>query len=78
MKQVKIVDKSHIHTITCDSCDRKLGFSESITDYYLSLTCHTCENLTGASLDLYMCPPIDQQKHFCGLGCLRNWLDENN
>jgi len=58
----------------CDNCKFDLSISEGATKYRLDLICNRCPHDDSPTCDIYIIPPIDSDKHFCGLGCLKEWL----
>lgn len=69
--------------ITCDSCDCQkpilcfgLAPEEYSRGYWLCLS--TMEKpLDGPCDAVLRLPPIDCEKHFCGMVCLRSWILDN-
>lgn len=62
--------------ITCDNCKKDLNFSDGFTKYALKLSCSALPHNEGYVLDVYVYPPIENDLHFCGLGCLKKYLEE--
>lgn len=58
----------------CEHCKSDLTHSDGIAKYRLELSAKYCPHTDAPIYGLYMCPPINEDKHFCGLGCLREWL----
>lgn len=67
MKETKII---------CDYCQNDLFDEIHSYGYYLSLEVRR-HKTSGVVFDVMLIPPIDQDKHFCGLGCLKQWLDKD-
>lgn len=63
--------------IICDNCNCDLTDTEGIVAYRLNLTCEKIPNISGYTCDVMIYPPINQQLNFCGLGCLKNWINKN-
>ena len=63
--------------IECDFCKTELNKSCGVTRYRLNLSCETLLDYGGISFDVYVLPPLEGDFHFCGLGCLREWLKKN-
>jgi hypothetical protein len=59
--------------ITCDSCERDLTLTTNSIDYRLVLKSERKLCAEGAVTDMLIYPPINSDKHFCGLGCLQKW-----
>ena len=65
-----------IKTVTCDSCSRDLGSTGNSVDYRLLLTSERLPLLGSVCTDMMIYPPIESPAHFCGLACLRNWVEK--
>lgn len=63
-------------TMKCDYCNADISESKGIPNYRLHLSCSAAPDYGGISLDVMMYPPIDSPKDFCGLGCLKKWIDK--
>lgn len=61
----------------CDNCEREIGTTTNASDYILQLRNFPCEVISNAVTDMLMYPPIEKDVYFCGIGCLRTWLDLN-
>jgi hypothetical protein len=61
--------------IYCDGCRDNLSSSGNSIDYRLSLSVERIAPHEGPVTDVMRYRPIGQDCHFCGLKCLRNWLD---
>ena len=59
--------------INCDFCTRDLSVSGGAIDYRLLLKNEELPLPGNTCIDVYIKPPIDSDKHFCGLGCLVKW-----
>lgn len=67
-----------MESIICDNCFEDLSHSEGITLNYLRLVNETAPHAGGYVIDVFMVPILDQDKIFCGLGCLKRWLDKES
>ena len=67
MKDIKIV---------CDYCNKELTNTRNSIDYCLSLSSQRIPCQEGAVTDIMVLPPIEREANFCGLGCLKNWIDK--
>lgn len=59
--------------ITCDHCHQQLETCESVNGWRLRLTAESLREVGGVSIDIYILPPIDRDRYFCGVGCLAEW-----
>ena len=62
----------HIHEVRCYLCERHLNYASPYEDYYLHLSA-TQRHSDGAVFSVMIYPPIDRDKHFCGVKCLFLW-----
>jgi len=60
----------------CDNCDDDLTFSSGTTKFRLTLSSKHLPHDNSPTMDIYIYPPIECDKHFCGLGCLEQWLEK--
>lgn len=60
----------------CDFCKEELIESRGIPVYILELSTFALPDHGNTCLDVSVRPPIGSTKHFCGLGCLKNWLEQ--
>lgn len=65
----------------CDKCafcgDKNFGrINPDISDWCIVLESELLPVEGGISVDVYISPPIDGKLKFCGLGCLKHWLDK--
>lgn len=65
---------THQTEIICDFCSENLSYSEGITLNYLHLINETAPNVNGYVIDVFMEPILNEDKYFCGLGCLEKWI----
>lgn len=61
--------------ITCDGCGRDLSSTGNCEDYRLALVNEQIRSRGGVVTAMAKYPAIERDAHFCGLGCLRKWLD---
>ena len=63
-------------SILCDYCGSELIVDSSHPhNYTLELSCiDTGINTSGMVYGIYTIPLLRQSMHFCGFGCLGNWL----
>ena len=59
----------------CDYCDRTID-SPYPGSQYLLLKPLPTPNTLKISLDFMMYPILQDEKKFCGLGCLGKWLEK--
>lgn len=63
--------------ITCDSCGNDLTYTSNCIDYRLSLVNVSLGSRgAGAVTSMMVYPAIPQDADFCGINCLREWLDK--
>lgn len=60
----------------CDNCLRDLTTRGPMPGYSIRLTCRAIPNEGGAEFSTFVYPEFEGQKDFCGLGCLRSWLNK--
>lgn len=60
--------------ITCDNCAKDLSWSTNSVDWRLSLQNQQIPSHALAVTDMMIYPSIEADAHFCGLGCLQEWL----
>lgn len=72
---------SHSTEVLCDGCGADLTTTGNSEDWRLALVSqakmpwYIAEGMrSGAVTDLAIAQPIQGDKHFCGLRCLRSWL----
>lgn len=58
----------------CKYCQRDLSTCGPVMDYRLVLKCESIP-IDGATVDVYMQPPIESDLYFCGFGCLKQWVN---
>jgi hypothetical protein len=60
--------------ITCDNCDSDLTKADNHPDWRLALVNQMIEPKSFLTTAPNRCPCVDEDKHFCGLGCLEEWV----
>lgn len=60
----------------CDHCDDDLTLSRGTTKFRLTLSSTHLHHNNIATIGVYIHPPIERDYHFCGLSCLKKWLDK--
>ena len=63
--------------IHCDRCLEELTYSKGTTEYYLTLAYgrRSAERGVSAHHLVLVYPPLDGSKHFCGMACLAQWMN---
>ncbi len=62
----------------CDTCEIEL-ITESANPHKWGLVLDSMDfnvNNTGQQYAINMDPPIEEQKHFCGMRCLAEWAEQ--
>jgi hypothetical protein len=49
----------------------------NISDWYLCLKSESLSPINGVSVDVFIQSPLEEEKRFCGFGCLKKWILEN-
>lgn len=62
--------------LTCDNCDSDLTDAGRGTKYRLVLACEEIPSTSGVRTLSIVYPPLKHTHHFCGLDCLREYLEE--
>ncbi len=62
----------------CDFCNDDLTYSSGVTKYRLTLHSQHLPHDNSLTMDIYIYPPIECDKHFCGLECLSEWIEKRN
>ena len=62
--------------VECDHCKCDLTETKGVDDYSLRLVLRTIPNTGAIHIDVLVRPPIVRNMDFCGLGCLKKWLEE--
>lgn len=68
---------THESKTICDNCAKEIGFTNFEYEYYLTLSTTQCKKKSGFS---YACgnePDFYGDKHFCGPGCLKKWINDH-
>lgn len=62
----------------CAYCDdpnfRRMN--PDISDWCLLLKSENLPTKNGISIDVFIQPPLNEEKRFCGFGCLEKWTIE--
>lgn len=61
---------------TCDNCETVIGSTNYSSEYYLTLSNSAKPYAGGAVYAMAINPPIDSEKHFCNLNCLKLWIEK--
>lgn len=69
MKQIKI---------TCDNCMNDITQTDATPAYRIELQAKPMPHSTSFIHDLCVMPPIDREMYFCGVGCLKQWVNKND
>lgn len=64
--------------ITCDGCGKDLTYTGNCVDYRLALYNENIQSRGVAVTAMMKRPRIKRDAHFCGVRCLRLWLDKNH
>ncbi len=64
--------------ITCDNCEKDLTYSRGGIDYCLVLDTREYGPNSNVILAYASRPEIDETKYFCGIGCLKLWIEKNS
>ena len=62
--------------VRCDSCDRDLTYTGNCEDYCISLSNESIRSKDGVVTLMVMEPPLKSNAHFCGVGCLKTWINK--
>ena len=60
--------------ILCSFCGHDLTISSNSIDYRILLKRENIPPCDGAVTDMAVYQEIEEDKHFCGLGCLKEWI----
>ena len=62
--------------VVCDHCHETLLLADSTPKYRLTLVAEELSHKKGVSIKMiHVRPPIPEDKHFCGIDCLRYWCE---
>ena len=62
--------------ILCNQCTGDLTYSMGGYDHCLTLK-DRCYGPEGSAVsDYYMVPCLEEDKFFCGFGCLKKWIEK--
>jgi len=62
--------------VSCDSCKAEIDSTSFSAEYYLTLGNTRKPNRVGACYAMELKPPLSNEKHFCRLECLKNWIND--
>lgn len=62
----------------CDACERDITYSQGGYEHSLILYDRKYGPDSNIIITYYMYPLLDEEKIFCGFGCLKKWLGEKN
>jgi hypothetical protein len=62
--------------ITCDGCGNDLSVTSNCEDYRLALVNQRVPPASSSVTAMGACPALDKAAHFCGVNCLRIWMDK--
>jgi hypothetical protein len=62
--------------IICDGCGNDLTITSNCLDFRLALVNESVPSEGGLVTDMAAYPAIEQNTCFCGVDCLRTWLDK--
>lgn len=64
-------------SVTCDNCGNNLAVSSNCEDYRLALVNQPVPSAGGFVHSMLAYPAIEKDAYFCGVECLRAWLDKH-
>ena len=64
--------------IKCDNCGNDLTETTNSINWRLSLSNEQIPSHDGAVTDMMILQPIKKDVHFCGVGCLRVWINKHH
>lgn len=59
----------------CDNCDTDLYRSYNSIDYRITIKSERIPSRSGAVTDMNILPQIETPMHFCGIACMRKYLE---
>lgn len=63
--------------VICDNCGADLTFTSNTMDYSIRVINRQIPTHSGAVTDMYIYPPLKHNLDFCGLGCMKKWMLNN-
>lgn len=66
-----------IRRVTCDQCDCDLTETDNSIDYRLDLINTRIPSKGGLVTLMMIHPHLDRDHHFCGVSCLKKWVELN-
>lgn len=64
--------------VTCDACGGQLSDAGAMPTYALVLSSFAVPNSGNIVFSVAVQPHISRDRHFCDLGCLDDWRDDEN
>jgi len=64
-----------MENICCSSCGHDLNASNNSIDYRILLKSEKIPPCNGLVTNMMVYPEIEEDKYFCGLDCLMEWLE---
>ena len=63
----------------CDFCNSDLTHDHGCDAYKLTLSCERLPVNPESQIryDVLICPILNCDYHFCGLGCLKKWVEKD-
>lgn len=59
----------------CDLCKRDLSITSNCIDFRISIQSEKIPVQNGAVTLMHIEPPLDGPIHFCGVGCMKKYLE---
>lgn len=69
-----VIDNMQTLKIECDSCNGDLTTTTNCVGYRLALKTERIPTLGGYVTLAHIAPYLDRDYHFCGVGCLTEWI----
>lgn len=61
-------------TIICDFCNLDITVSSGARSFRIFLASQSIPHAGGIVLDVAIPDPLPQDKHFCSMKCLKEWI----
>lgn len=65
-------------TVICDNCNADLTYTGNCEGYYLVLGNRSKRSKGGFVTAMAIYPPVERTMCFCGLGCLKQWMERSS
>lgn len=65
-------------SVTCDGCGKDITTTGNCVDYRLALVVESIPCGRNMVTLLHVTPPLNRDHHFCGVGCLKNWITKGD